>query len=73
MANVRALLDKLGIDDSGWAIPFPDEADYIVDHSDEGGPIVIVTYNRDPEACRRAKRNLMSVANQVIDRLSSSP
>ena len=69
MANVRNLLNKLGIDDSNWAIPFPDEADYIDDRSDEGGPIIIVTYN--PEACRQAKRDLMHVANQVIDRLSA--
>lgn len=73
MANVRALLEKLHIDDSGWAYPFPDKADYINDRWDEGGPIVIVTYNRDPEACRRARNNLMRVANEIIDRLSAEP
>ena len=68
--NMRQYMrEKFGIDDSNFAYPFPEHVDVFEDRSDEGGPIVGVIYDRDPEKVERCRRNLMRIANQVVDRL----
>ena len=57
------------MDDSGFAYPFPEHVDVLDDRSDEGGPVVAVIYDRDPERVAQCRRNLMRIANEVVDRL----
>lgn len=59
----KYLLEKYGIDDSNFAIPFG-EVDVIDDRFDSGGPIVAVNYIRDPEICERCRRNLIEIATR---------
>lgn len=61
--------EKFGVDDTGFAYPFPEHVDVLDDRSDQGGPVVAVIYDRDPEKVERCRRDLMRIANGVVDRL----
>lgn len=70
MRDPLEVVRRLQVDSSGWFFHLPDTADVILDHTDQGGPVLILKLDREPEARRQAGRRLIQVAGQVIHRLS---